>query len=145
VDTDFTKKPKRWNLKLIGKFMLYFGFLSSTFDLALILPMVFWWNFPASIFRTAWFVESSLSEMIITFAIRTKLPFYKSAPGKFLLTSSIISALVVIVSPFLKIGKGLFEFANMPIYLWGWIAGVLMLYFLAAEIIKRIFFRKYEL
>src|SRR3989339_1260405 len=34
VDAEFIKKPKKWNIKFIKKFMLIFGPISSLFDFA---------------------------------------------------------------------------------------------------------------
>ena len=144
VDRDFIKKPKHWNIKMIGRFMTYFGLISSFFDLALILPLLFLWHVSPVIFRTAWFVESSLSEMIITFAIRTRLPFYKSLPSHWLIGSSLLSCLLVVLLPFLFIGRKFFEFQLLSPSIWGWIGAVLLLYFFTTEILKHWFFAKYE-
>ncbi|MGB9911527.1 MAG: magnesium-translocating P-type ATPase [Microgenomates group bacterium] len=145
VDPQFTKKPKRWNIKMINNFMLYFGLISSIFDLLVILPIVFFWKLPAEILRTAWFIESSLSEMLITFVIRTKLPFYKSSPSKILILASLFSGGMVIILPLLALGEKLFDFVNLPFWLWLWIIFILIAYFILTEIGKRLFFKKFYL
>lgn len=145
VDTDFTRKPKHWNIGTISHFMLYFGLLSSFFDLVTILPMAFVWHLPTDLFRTVWFIESSLSEMFITFTIRTKLPFYKSVPSPLLLVFSLFSSLAVVALPLTLLGQKLFEFAAIPTYLWLWIAIIVGSYFLTVEILKHKFFRKFDL
>ncbi len=145
VDHQLTKKPKRWNIKTIGRFMLYFGLVSTIFDLLLILPMVLIWQLPAAGFRTAWFIESSLSEMLVTFTIRTRLPFYRSFPGRLLLISTVLSGTVVILISLFPVGKQLFEFSRLPSYLWGWIGVVLCSYFVVSEVVKHLFFRRYEI
>lgn len=145
VDPQFTHRPKRWNTKMISNFMLYFGFISSFFDLILILPMAFLWKSSPEIFRTAWFIESSLSEMAITFVIRTKLPFYKSIPSKLLILTSLFSGGMVILLPILNVGQKLFDFVNLPLYLWAWLILVLVGYFILTEIIKHSFFKKFDL
>lgn len=145
VDGDFVRKPKRWNMGTIGSFMLYFGLISSLFDLLLILPMVYLWHTPAPLFRTAWFIESSLSEMVVTFAIRTKLPFYKSMPSTLLIALTIVSSGAVILLPMTLFGKTFFEFSSIPPFIWIWIACVVVTYFCAIEIAKHIFFSKFEL
>jgi len=32
VDKEMIQKPRKWNIKFIRKFMLYFGLLSALFD-----------------------------------------------------------------------------------------------------------------
>lgn len=145
VDSEFTKKPKRWNIQVIGKFMLYFGLLSTFFDLVLILPMVFAWKVAPEVFRTSWFIESSLSEMLITFVIRTKLPFYRSTPSILLMVFSILCAAIAVSIPTFTFGQKLFEFAHLPAFMWLWIIVVLISYLSVAEIAKRLFFETHEL
>jgi len=99
VDANFIKKPKRWNLDYIKDFMIFYGFVSTFFDMVLILPMIFIFKVSPEVVRTAWFVESSISEILVTFAIRTRLPFYKSRPSKALLLLSGASILVVLLLP----------------------------------------------
>lgn len=142
VDANFVKKPRRWNLSYIKSFMVYYGFVSSIFDMGLILPMIFILKVNPEIFRTAWFVESSISEILVTFAIRTKLPFYKSRPSKWLLVLSILSVVTVLSMPFFKFNA--FKFAWLPIEVWLLILVDLILYFVVTELVKKRFFEKFE-
>jgi Mg2+-importing ATPase len=143
VDSGFVKKPKKWNIDLIGKFMIYFGLISSLFDLATILPLIVLWHTTPEIFRTAWFVESSLSEILITFSIRTQLPFYKSRPSSWLFLLSFSSLALVILLPFLHLAQDLFSFAILPVGIFLWIGIVLTAYFIIVEGLKRYFFRRF--
>ena len=144
VDREFIRKPGRWDIQMIARFMVYFGLLSSFFDLFLILPILVLWKLDPSVFSTAWFVESALSEIIVTFAIRTRLPFYKSAPSRWLLATSVFSGLAVVGLPFLKIGHSLFAFTLLPPLVWVWIVCVLTSYFGAIEFVKKRFFAESE-
>jgi len=142
VDGDFLKKPKRWNMGFIQNFMIYYGFVSTLFDLLLILPMIYIFKVDVEVFRTAWFVESSISEILITFAIRTKLPFYKSKPSIWLLALSGVSILAVLSMSFLQLE--VFHFTRLPAAVWGLIVFDLLAYFTVTEIAKRGFFKKFE-
>jgi Mg2+-importing ATPase len=141
VDREFLKKPKRWNIHLISKFMMFFGFISVLFDLLLIIPLVFLLKVTPELFRTAWFMESTLSEIVVTFAIRTRLPFYKSRPSRWLLLASIGIGMVTVVITYLKAGNLIFEFVTMPGVIVAFIAFLLGLYFVTVEILKRFFFK----
>ena len=123
--------------------MIYFGLVSSIFDLCLILPLIFIFKTTPEMFRTAWFVESALSEIVITFAIRTRVAFWKSRPSMALLYSSIGTVAVTIGITYFALGAQLFEFVKMPATILLFITGVLAAYFVAAEVVKRRFFAKF--
>jgi Mg2+-importing ATPase len=144
VDEEFLKKPKRWNIKMISRFMVFFGLISTFFDLALILPLLFILKVNPELFRTAWFVESLCSEIIIVFAIRTRLPFYKSRPSNWLIAVSLLAIMAATAFTYTIMGGSLFEFVAMPASVLLLIGGVLVSYFITAEIAKRYFFKKFE-
>ena len=145
VDEEFLRRPRRWNIKLISRFMVYFGIISTFFDLALVLPLILILKVEPQVFRTAWFFESVLSELLITFSIRTRLSFFKSKPSKLLLFTSLIAIAVVIFLINTSFGNEFFEFVRLPVNVILLITGVLIAYFIAVEIAKRNFFQKFEL
>jgi len=57
VDEDMLKKPMRWDIKSIYHFMIFFGLISTFFDLALIGTMLFIVKAGPELFRTAWFLS----------------------------------------------------------------------------------------
>jgi len=144
VDEEFLKKPKRWNIKMISKFMVFFGLISTFFDLALIIPLLFILKVNPELFRTAWFVESVFSEIIIVFAIRSRMPFFKSKPSNWLIGISLLAMIVASGITYTVLGGKLFEFVAMPASVILLIAGVLVSYFITAELAKRYFFKKFE-
>ena len=100
VDGDFLSKPLEWSGKTIGKFMTFFGPLSSVFDLLtfaflylVLCPAVYGGFFFVltaekqrlfvSMFQTGWFLESMWTQVLILQLLRTKqLPFLQSKPSK---------------------------------------------------------------
>jgi len=144
VDPDLLKKPKKLNLKTISRFMIYFGILSTIIDILLIASLIFWLKAPTDTFRTAWFIESVLSEIFVTFAIRTRLPFYKSKASNLLLISSIVVGLLTVVLTFTPLGSLLFGFVSLSGYVLLLTLGIVVLYFFCAELFKEHFFRKFE-
>ncbi|NYZ80192.1 cation transporting ATPase C-terminal domain-containing protein, partial [Candidatus Micrarchaeota archaeon] len=145
VDPNFLKKPKKWNMPFISKFMVYFGLLSTVFDLALIIPLYFVFNATPELFRTTWFVSSALTEIVVTFAIRTKKPFFKSRPSTMLIAASVITALATIAVTYTAFGASFFEFVKMPAMILGFALALVAAYFLSAEVMKRFFFKKFEM
>jgi len=145
VDQELLKRPRRWNISLIRNFMIYFGAMSSFFDLVLILSLTYLIKVGPELFRTSWFVLSALSEIVVTFAIRTKLPVFKSKPSKWLVITSIAAGIGVVAITYTSVGTFLFEFVRMPSPILALMAGVLMMYFITAEVVKRYFFRHFEI
>ncbi|MBI4130831.1 magnesium-translocating P-type ATPase [Candidatus Roizmanbacteria bacterium] len=144
VDPGYTKRPRKWNIGFITHFMLSFGLLSSLFDFATILPLIYIWNVHPDTFRTAWFVESSLSEMLITFAIRTRLPLYKSKPSNWLVILSVLAGLAVLLLPAFPLTRELFSFVALPSGIVLWIIGVLVTYMITTELVKKVFYKKFD-
>jgi Mg2+-importing ATPase len=143
VDRDFVKKPKRWSMKMISRFMVCFGTISAIFDFLTIWVFLYLFGVSAVLFRTLWFLESALSEIAVTFIIRTRLPFYKSMPSKLLIIASIFVAsvcLFVVSAP--AIGS-YFQFTPPPSEYLLMVGGIVLAYCLFTEIVKHVFFRHY--
>jgi Mg2+-importing ATPase len=144
LDDESLRHPRRWNISTIAKFALYFGIISSIFDFVTITALVYLLHAGPELFRTGWFIESVISEIIVTFAIRTRKRFYKSKPSKLLTTSSItviVAALLLVYSPIAPI----FQFIPPPLWFLALILGIVAGYFLLVETLKHLFFRRYEI
>lgn len=144
VDKELLKKPRRWNIHAIFNFMVFFGLISTFFDLVLITTMILVLKAGPELFRTAWFLESLVSEVVITFAIRTKLPFYKSRPSRLLLGTSVFALAVAIALIYTEYGRELFKFVEMPSEVLAVIAVIVLAYFAVAEAAKHYFYRRFE-
>jgi Mg2+-importing ATPase len=58
VDEEYTRWPRRWDIKYVRNFTLFFGPFSSVYDFLTFGIMLFIFGAAASVFQTAWFVES---------------------------------------------------------------------------------------
>jgi len=141
VDKELTEKPRRWDIKFIRDFMATFGLLSSVFDYLTFGVLLFLLHAQPPLFRTTWFVESVLSASLIVLVVRTRRSFLRSTPSKYLLIATMLMALVTIALPFTSLGK-LFEFRPLPTWLLLTIAMIVVIYVVAAEITKALFYRK---
>jgi len=144
VDPDLLRRPRRWRLDLISRFMVLFGLLSAMFDLLLIGTLLWVLHSGTALFRTAWFVESALSEILVTFAIRTHQPLFRSRPGRWLVLTSAGAAVVTLVLPFTGAGQKYFAFVVPSGPVMALVAGVVLLYCLGTEAVKGAFFRRFE-
>jgi Mg2+-importing ATPase len=141
VDQEDVDKPHRWDIKVIRRFMLVFGLLSSVFDYLTFAFLLLVLHTTQEQFRTAWFVESIVSAILIVLVIRTRRPFTKSKPGRYLLlaTLGIIAATVLI--PFSPVGT-ILGFQPLSVQLLGVLAVIVTAYVVCAEATKRVFYRK---
>src|SRR5262249_36591271 len=80
VDPELIDRPRRWDIRFIGRFMVEFGVLSSAYDLITFVILLTVFHATPEIFRTGWFVESLLTELLIALVVRTRRPFYRSRP-----------------------------------------------------------------
>ena len=142
VDRELVEKPRKWDIKFIKRFMIFFGIMSSIFDYITFGVLLYILNAGPELFRTGWFVESVLSASFVVFVIRTRKPFFKSKPGKYLVLTTFLIALVVVVSPFLHISS-LFGFQPVPAKFMLALIIILAVYIVTAEVGKKIFYRRF--
>jgi P-type Mg2+ transporter len=149
VDPEYVEKPKRWDIGYIRSFMMSLGPVSSLFDfLTFFILLFFFLPFVAvgqqqSLFQTAWFLESLITQTLIIFAIRTrKSPFWKSKPGKYLIISSIAIVAVAVIIPFTAFGETWFLFTPPPVEFFAVLAVLVLAYFGLAEVVKRWFYKR---
>jgi Mg2+-importing ATPase len=140
VDRELVERPRRWNIRFIGRFMIEFGLLSSIFDLLTFGILLRIFHSPAEVFRTAWFVESLLTELVIALVVRTRRPFFRSRPGRVLLVSTLALLLLTPAIPYLPF-VGALGFVPIPLSLTAVVVAITGCYVLAAEATKVWFYR----
>jgi Mg2+-importing ATPase len=116
--------------------MLIFGLISSLFDLATFWILINIFNANEVLFRSAWFIESTLTELIVMFVLRTQRPFWKSKPGKGFAISSAVLAIIVIALPYMWVGPKL-QLDGVPGNLLITFAGLITIYAAVNEVVKR--------
>ncbi|WP_323029114.1 magnesium-translocating P-type ATPase [Castellaniella defragrans] len=106
VDEEQLRRPQRWQPGEIGRFMLFFGPISSVFDILTFAMMwfVFGADTPArqALFQSGWFVVGLLTQTLIVHMIRTpKVPFVQSRAAWPLLA---MTAAIMAAGVFLPMG-----------------------------------------
>jgi len=143
VDQEYIQKPRRWDISFIRRFMIFFGPISSIFDFLTFFIMLLVFNATEPLFQTAWFLESLSTQAFVVFAVRTrKTPFYKSKPSGLLLLSSVGIVGLGLIMPFTPLGS-LFGFVVPPSAFFMILAGLVAVYLVSIEIIKRWFYERY--
>ena len=141
VDEQMIDYPRRWDIKAIRKFMITFGLVSSFFDYLTFGLLLLVLHLNEGQFRTGWFLESVISASMIVLVIRSRKPFFRSRPGKYLLIATLSIAVITLVFPFTPLGN-IFGFSPLALSTYLLLLLIVVVYILAAEITKRIFYRK---
>ena len=141
VDRELVEKPRRWNIQFIRNFMLTFGILSSVFDYLTFGILLLILHASTDQFRTGWFIESVISASVTVLVIRTRKPFFRSKPGKYLLIATLLIVVVTIILPFTPLAE-LLGFQPLPVTILLVICMIVVAYAIAAEITKRSFYKK---
>jgi len=149
VDPEFLEKPKKWNMKGLAHFMNTMGITSSVFDMVMFGGMWFLLSFNTvdkqTFFQTGWFVEGLISQLLIVHFIRTaRVPFFQSVADKRLLLSTFGCIVAALIIPLALHGVAGFNFAIMDGKYYGFLIGVLVLYSLSVQFVKRFYIRRYK-
>ncbi|GAP08619.1 MAG TPA: magnesium-translocating P-type ATPase [Anaerolinea thermolimosa] len=143
VDNLYIERPHRWDVDFIRRFMLIFGPLSSVFDYLTFALLLWFLKASEAQFQTGWFFESVLSAMFVVFAVRTRLPFFRSHPSLLMIGTTLVSAFVTVALPYSPLGKVL-GFTPLPIFYMLMLLVIVLVYFVSAELTKRWFYRAIE-
>jgi Mg2+-importing ATPase len=143
VDEGAIVAPRRWDIKFIQRFMLIFGLLSSVFDYLTFGVLLYFMKAGEKAFQTGWFIESVVSASLIVLVVRTRLPFLKSPPGKYLVMATALIVVVVIGLPFTPVA-GLLGFVPMPLSYYGWMLLIVTAYLGSAEAAKQWFYKRLQ-
>ena len=121
--------------------MVLFGLVSSVFDFLTFGTLLYLFRASPEEFRTGWFIESLLTELVIALVVRTRHVFFKSRPGKLLLISTLVFISITLVLPYLPFIK-IFGFIPLPAPFMLAMIGLTALYVLATEITKKFFYSR---
>jgi Mg2+-importing ATPase len=141
VDPELVARPRRWDIRFIGRYMAEFGLLSSVFDVLTFGVLIAIFDATPALFRTGWFVESLLTELVVALVMRTRRPFFRSRPGRVLLLSTMGLIPLSVAIPYLPVGA-LLGFVPMPGMLAATVVAITVLYVVASEALKIWFFRE---
>lgn len=147
VDEEQLAKPQRWNAGDLGRFMVFFGPISSIFDVLTFCLM--WWVFKANtpemqtLFQSGWFVEGLLSQTLIVHMIRTrKIPFIQSRASWPLCLMTLAVVVIGIGLTFSPLA-GFLQLQALPLSYFPWLMVILTGYMVTTQLVKGWFVRRY--
>jgi Mg2+-importing ATPase len=141
VDPEMVQAPHRWNTRFIRDYMVLFGLVSSMFDFLTFGTLLYLFRASPVEFRTGWFVESLVTELVIALVVRTRHVFWRSRPGRALLWTSVLFILIALLLPYLP-HISIFGFVPLPAPLMLVMLGLVGAYVLATEVCKRFFYSR---
>ncbi len=142
VDAELVDRPRRWDMRFLGRFMVEFGCLSSLFDFLTFGLLLWVFAAPPDLFRTGWFVESLLTELVIALVVRTQRPFWRSRPGNALFWSSIGVMALTFAIPYLPYAS-LLDFTPLPAGVMLSLVAIAAVYVGGTEVLKASFYRRH--
>ncbi|NWG29983.1 MAG: magnesium-translocating P-type ATPase [Rhodocyclaceae bacterium] len=147
VDDELLSTPQRWNPGDVGRFMVFFGPISSLFDITTYAMMwfVFGADTPAeqTLFQSGWFIEGLLTQTLIVHMIRTpKLPFLQSRAATPLM---VMTALIMAIGVFIPMGPlaSYFKLQALPAPYFVFLPMILLAYMGLTQAMKGFYFRRY--
>ena len=124
--------------------MIAFGPVSSIFDFATFFVMLGVFHASASLFQTAWFVESLYTQSLVIFVIRTRtVPFFRSRPNNLLIFNILAILVVALALPYTPLA-GIFHFVPLPLTFLLILVVFIVVYLWLVELMKRWFYRRYS-
>ena len=148
MDKEYLAKPRKWDAKNIGRFMLWIGPTSSIFDITTFALM--WYVFAANsvemqtLFQSGWFIEGLLSQTLVVHMLRTrKIPFFQSTAAWPVLMMTCLVIVLGIYVPFSPLGT-LVGLQPLPLAYFPWLVGTLLSYCCVAQLMKTIYIRRFK-
>ena len=160
VEDNQIKKSLEWSGNKLSEFMLFFGPISSLFDLVtfgflffVFCPFIAGGTFASltasqqiyfiALFQTGWFLESMWSQVLILFSLRTnELKIFKHAPSKKMMIVTLLGISIftlIVMTPF---GE-LIGLTKIPFNYFIFLTIVVAIYLLVVTVAKRYYIKRY--
>ncbi len=161
VDAEMFEKPLEWSGRLLGRFMGFFGPISTAFDLFtfgflyfFLCPMLCGGAFGSldgaqqlrfiALFQTGWFLESMWTQVLIIQLLRTRqLPFVQSKPSPAVLGVTVLGIVLFSVLTITPPGAWM-GLTAMPGQYYIYLILVVLLYLLLVSLAKIRYIKKYR-
>lgn len=113
VDAVLTRKPRHWDMRLVRRFMVTVGPVSSIFDFLTFYVLIAVFHGSEAFFHTGWFVESLVTQTLVLLVIRTAANPLRSRPSGALAASIVLIVIIGVSLPYLPFAP-LLGFTPLP-------------------------------
>jgi P-type Mg2+ transporter len=136
VDPSYVRKPRRWDITLIRRFMLWLGPVSSAFDFLTFAVLLHVFHADAALFHTGWFVESLATQTLVLFVIRTGGNPLRSQPSRPLVVTVLAVVMAGVLLPYTSVAAS-FGFVPLPSEYLVFVVAATASYLALVEVVKR--------
>jgi Mg2+-importing ATPase len=143
VDDEAIARPLHWDMRLIERFMIVMGPISTLFDLVTFAVLLLGFHAGEALFRTGWFVESLVTQILMIFAVRTRRSLFASHPARTVTGLALGASAFALALPFLPGLGRWFQFVHPPLGYFGFLAAIVAGFLLTTELVKRLFYRHF--
>ncbi|MFI0793668.1 magnesium-translocating P-type ATPase [Micromonospora rubida] len=137
ADPEQLHHPRTINVRTIRTFMLVYGSISIAADLAALAALHWWWHVPTDVFRAAWFIQFTVTEIIALMVLRTNRTFLRSRPSMALAGTGLLLIAITVALPFSPLAEPL-GLAPLPGTVVATLAALTIVNVAANEFAKRI-------
>lgn len=162
VDEEICSKPLEWSGKTLGRFMRFFGPISSIFDI-ITFVYLFFVLCPAAcggtfaslsgsgaqahfivLFQTGWFLESMWTQILILHLLRTqRVPLLQSRPSRPVMLVTLLGTIMFTLLTFTPMGALIGLTALPPVY-FIFLVVIVLFYLLWVTLAKWWYMRRYH-
>lgn len=142
VDPEAMERPIRWDMRLIERFMIVMGPISTLFDVLTFAALLLLFHAGEDLFRTGWFVESLVTQILMIFAVRTRRSLFASRPHRAVIGLAIGGAVLTLALPFLPGVSLWFQFVHPPALYFGFLTAIVAAFLVMIELVKRMFYAR---
>ena len=135
VRPEATAHPQVWDMKGLLRFAAVMGPISSLFDFLTFGALLFVFHAVPAEFRTAWFLESMATQILVIFLIRTNGRPWNDLPRGGLVASTVVALICAMALPFTPMGAW-FGFQAPPFAMLAATGAIVVLYMIAVETLK---------
>lgn len=161
VDAEVCARPLEWSGRTLGRFMRFFGPISSVFDILtfaylflILCPAVCGGPFASltgaeqarfvALFQSGWFLESMWTQVLILHLLRTQnVPLLQSRPSRPVMAVTLLGTLLFTGLTFTPLGS-LLGLTVLPWFYFVYLAAVVCLYLLWVSLAKHWYVRRYR-
>ena len=141
VDAAWVRRPQRWDIGLIRKFMLVIGPVSSAYDFLTFFALLHVFGFGEMLFHTGWFLESLATQTLVLFVIRTAGRPWRNRPSAPLSVTTLLVVAIGAMLPFTPAAAPL-GLAPLPWSYFLFLALVVGTYLVLVDVVKERLMRR---
>jgi Mg2+-importing ATPase len=135
VDPAYLARPQRWDVRLVRRFMLVVGPVSSLYDFLTFWVLLGVFHASERLFHTGWFVESLATQVLVVFVIRTPGDPLRSRPSALLTATSLGVVALAVALPLTPLA-GPLGFEALPGRFFAFLAAATLTYLLLVQVVK---------